>query len=396
VDDLSLSAKGAAEFGIKKIAANPRWTGSPLDQAGELVNGTQDIHATAYPLMRDPATADIPWTLKSKGIGSTLTDLAAKNESDADGEPVASLTDLSQPLSAMAARLNAAGQPRIDGNVARAQTTEQRVEKGQPAGRWALPADLTGTKANAPLPSSPATGDAVQTWNLQDLRVGLRETIASLSGTAGAAQTAGEQALDASGIQSTLAKTAAGQEARLGSRGDFAPQPATNAGTSLQWSAQPVADEFGQLRMPRMIEQVRQISEFLAERSEGVIRMGEGGVQANLRLHPAELGSVRVMLSVSNDHTVQTQFIVERAATAQLIQQHAPELQSILASHGLAVEQVRVTVQAPGAALPGDTSNWGGQTGGHRRNELDAQNQREQRSTGKDPNEPGSRNKREA
>ena len=193
-----------------------------------------------------------------------------------------------------------------------------------------------------------------------------------------------------------MAETAAGQEARLDARGDFAPQLGTNASRSIQWSAQPVAAESGGLRMPRMIEQVRQISEFLAERSEGVIRMGEGGVQDNLRLHPAELGGVRVMLSVSTDHTVQTRFIVEQAATAQLIQQHAHELQSILAGHGLSVEQVRVTVQAPGAALPGDTSGWSGQTNGQRRNELDAQNQREESSAGKDPSEQERQDKREA
>lgn len=113
----------------------------------------------------------------------------------------------------------------------------------------------------------------------------------------------------------------------------------------LEWAAQPVTDPQGTTRMPSMIEQMQTVAEMLANRTEGVIRMGERGVEANLRLYPPDLGGVRVQLNVSQGGVIQAQFVAEHAETARLIEQHTQHLREVLGRHGLVMDQVHVTVQ---------------------------------------------------
>lgn len=147
-------------------------------------------------------------------------------------------------------------------------------------------------------------------------------------------------------------------------------QAAPVTAAPLAWSAKPVQGA----KMPEMAEQVKQVADFLAERTEGVVKLGLNGVEANLKLYPPDLGGVRVQMTVGNDGTTQAQFIVERAETAQLLQQHLKSFQQGLESRGLTVERVQVTVQGtvrPGSA--GSESGWrqeGSASQGFRREET--------------------------
>ncbi len=136
--------------------------------------------------------------------------------------------------------------------------------------------------------------------------------------------------------------------AELDSRATERVQPPTGAAAHEEWSPAPI-DEAGQTRMPRLIEQVRQVAGFLAERTDGVIRLGENGWEANLRLYPPDLGRVRVEMSVQPDRTVQAQLIAERPETAQLLDQSLQHLREALTRHGLTVERVTVVVQSAAA-----------------------------------------------
>ena len=115
------------------------------------------------------------------------------------------------------------------------------------------------------------------------------------------------------------------------------------------WSAQPVKAAAGS-HMPALIEQVRQVADYLATRTDGVIKSGPQGMEANLKLYPPDLGGVRVQLSVSSSGATQAQFVVERPETAQLLQQHLPAFQDSLSRHGLSVESLRVTVAPTSSA----------------------------------------------
>lgn len=146
-------------------------------------------------------------------------------------------------------------------------------------------------------------------------------------------------------------------------------QAAPVAATPLAWSAKPGHGA----EMPEMAEQVKQVADFLAERTEGVVKLGLNGVEANLKLYPPDLGGVRVQMTVGTDGTTQAQFIVERAETAQLLKQHLKSFQQGLESHGLTVDRVQVTVQGtarPGSA--GSESGWrqDGTNQGFRRDET--------------------------
>ena len=110
--------------------------------------------------------------------------------------------------------------------------------------------------------------------------------------------------------------------------------------------------------MPDMIEQVRQISDFLAERTQGSIQMNDKGVEANLRLYPPDMGGVRVQLTVSNDSSVQATFVTERAETAQLLDQHMNQFRQALSQHGLRVDSLQVSVQTSATTgNPADNSS---------------------------------------
>lgn len=120
-----------------------------------------------------------------------------------------------------------------------------------------------------------------------------------------------------------------------------------------EWAAKPVADAVTGTRMPTLIEQVHQVADFLANRTEGVIRMSQNGMEANLKLYPPDMGNIRVALTVQNNRTVQAQFIVERPETAQLLQQHLQSFQDSMSRQGLVVDRVQITVQPAGSASEG-------------------------------------------
>ncbi|MCL5270408.1 MAG: flagellar hook-length control protein FliK [bacterium] len=125
---------------------------------------------------------------------------------------------------------------------------------------------------------------------------------------------------------------------------------------TLEWTARPVETATGS-HLPGLIEQVRQAAEFMAERSEGAIRAHDGGVEANLRLYPPDLGGVRVSINVQGDQVTQAVFVAEQPETARLLDQNIREFREALGRHGLTVGRIDVTVAAgPVAAASGGTA----------------------------------------
>jgi flagellar hook-length control protein FliK len=123
---------------------------------------------------------------------------------------------------------------------------------------------------------------------------------------------------------------------------------------SVEWEARPIADAQGNPRPATMVEQMRQVAEMLGERVDGVVRAGDRGVEANLKLYPPDLGGVRVTLNMTSGQNVQARFVVQHAQTAQLINENIGQLREGLARTGLNVERIQVTV-APVAAATGGT-----------------------------------------
>ena len=129
----------------------------------------------------------------------------------------------------------------------------------------------------------------------------------------------------------------------------------TTAPAPLEWVARPVQDNAGGARTPHLIEQMRQVADFLSERTQGVIRMNDRGVEANLRLKPPDLGPVRVELMVQNNHTLTAHFIAERPETARLLDQSMRHFRDAMLRNGLSVEQVVVSVQTTASASSHDS-----------------------------------------
>lgn len=178
-----------------------------------------------------------------------------------------------------------------------------------------------------------------------------------LFGAAAPAQTDGQPEI-------TLAEVAAAApDVKVKAAGEPAADPENTLASPaapLVWTPKPVATGTAATRMPGLSEQVRQVADYMAERTEGVVRMSDHGMDANLRLYPPDLGGVRVQLNVQSDGTAQAQFIVERAETAQLLQQHMRSFQQGMESHGIAVSSVKVTLQSTTVqpASAGAGSDW--------------------------------------
>jgi flagellar hook-length control protein FliK len=144
------------------------------------------------------------------------------------------------------------------------------------------------------------------------------------------------------------AKVAA--EPAAGPAGHNEPQAAsTAADPSIFISpAEPVVEPSS--RAASLIRQIDRVTEIMANRIDGSIRAGQDTVEADLRLRPADLGGVRIILSVQNDSTVQARFIAERPETVQLLQQRVHLLQEGLSRQGLVVDKIQVSIQPAVAA----------------------------------------------
>jgi flagellar hook-length control protein FliK len=129
-----------------------------------------------------------------------------------------------------------------------------------------------------------------------------------------------------------------------------APQQAT-----LTFEAQPKTEVTADNRTTALIDQVRQASEWLAEKAEGSIRVGDHGVEANMKLYPPDMGGVRVSMTVGNDLNVQAQFIADRPETAQAIKQNMDHLQTAFARQGLSLDKVQVVVAPAAGSQTGST-----------------------------------------
>lgn len=73
----------------------------------------------------------------------------------------------------------------------------------------------------------------------------------------------------------------------------------------------------------------------------------EGGGAARIQLFPPELGGLEIRVVVT-DRAVQLRFVADRAAVAELLNHHLPELRQALQLPGLSVERVEIAHREPG------------------------------------------------
>ena len=75
---------------------------------------------------------------------------------------------------------------------------------------------------------------------------------------------------------------------------------------------------------------------------------GQDIKQARIRLHPEELGSLDVKVSVQHGGQVDVSFAAQHPATVHALQQTLPQLDALLAQQGLSLGQAQVGQQSPG------------------------------------------------
>ena len=95
---------------------------------------------------------------------------------------------------------------------------------------------------------------------------------------------------------------------------------------------------------------------FTQELGQQIAWLGSQDVkQARIRLHPEELGAMDIKVSISHDR-VDVSFAVQHPAAVHALQQTLPQLDTLLAHHGLALGQADV-----GQRQQGESARQGGQ-----------------------------------
>ena len=331
----------------------------------------------------------------------TLSDGATAQTGDATASPWTLATAAQEPLAAtvnmMLIAKDATGTAGKTASAVKTGTDEEKTSSSSsnadapPLLMQALAGQLNGQPV-IPAPQntqSPQTApEAAQGANAFTGQAAAEALAAMVPATTGSTQTQGAWNLSELTQQITQAlKSRQAMETSAGAEQDSA---GTATKTAYDWSPSPVQDTSGNTRMPQMIEQVQQISDFLAERTEGVIKLGKDGVEANMRLYPPDLGGVRVSMTVHNGN-VQAAFIVERPETAQLLQQQTQHFREMMSRHGLTVEQMRVTVSATSASS-GANANYLGQSGTGQQDRQEALWERQQQQQSPDGQQPDQRN----
>ncbi|MEN6625622.1 MAG: flagellar hook-length control protein FliK [Candidatus Sumerlaeia bacterium] len=245
--------------------------------------------------------------------------------------------------------------------AAAAPTTTVPAQAAAPVSTQTVPAQAAAT--TAPATAQPAAANTTAAtaepaapfkWNLSELIHRFDEQLKQVMGdekpveqAAIKAQAQNVPAAETSAAETPVLKTmTVAPETKATKETEtvaVAPQQAT-----LTFEARPKTEVTAENRTATLVDQVRQASEWLAEKAEGSIRYGDHGVEANMKLYPPDMGGVRVSLNVGNDLNVQAQFVADRPETAQAIRQNLDQLQTAFARQGLSLDKVQVVV-APGA-----------------------------------------------
>ncbi len=350
-----------------KAAGGAAGAASPF---AALLKALAGLHESPTPGVGAPATpAD---ELKQVLAGLGLAPEAEK-ESEAEPETAASLPVDKPGTEATAGAALAAATAQA---AATAVGPKTATAEGQPAAEVtesATPAPEAAQPAATATVSKPAQRQGVEQsfqWNVSELRYQLRAALEGREAQPGEPVATAPAADDAAVLEQSESGSAPVIEPVI-ELADAALEPAvemtakqeaasgtvaTAPATTLEWAPEPVRAAGGE-RMPGLIDQVRQASEWMAERAEGAIRAGERGVEANMRLYPPDLGGVRVEMTVGHDLAVEAKFTVERPETALAIRQQLGQLEQALARQGLVVGKVQVTVAPVSAAAQGQAAS---------------------------------------
>jgi flagellar hook-length control protein FliK len=141
----------------------------------------------------------------------------------------------------------------------------------------------------------------------------------------------------------TAEPTAAGRDAR-----DAAPVPVrTEVDVPILRTAEPARVQTSETQAStRPIPELTTANE--SEVVEGArVLLRNGGGAARIQLHPPQLGGLDIRVTLGQG-TAQISFVADRAAVAELIHQHLPELRHVLQTHGLTLERVDVAYRGSG------------------------------------------------
>lgn len=359
------TATATAQTTIQQVFAAPPTAAvinTPVQPAAKkpAESNEQDAGATATVITIAPAQ---PAQAGAEPAAQAIVQTAQATANVVSMKPARVATAKNQPgTEAVSAE---AAQPELVAEIATATVQPARVAAASTATVQAEPTAAVSTKTVQAQPAASTASATVDTpaaetrpaafkWNLSDLIHRFDEQLRQVMGdekpveqTAIKAQAQNAPAAETGAVETPVLKTmTVAPETRTAKETEtvaVAPQQAT-----LTFEARPKTEVTAENRTTVLIDQVRQASEWLAEKAEGSIRYGDHGVEANMKLYPPDMGGVRVSLNVSNDLNVQAQFIADRPETAQAIRQNLDQLQTAFARQGLSLDKVQVVV-APNA-----------------------------------------------
>lgn len=205
---------------------------------------------------------------------------------------------------------------------------ENREDRGEP--RSARPVETQHREASAAaLPASEPSGEAPAT-TVQPAEHVIAKAAAARTVDAVAA-----------GVQANPSKQSGTHTGRGGTESRSAVEPITGGDLKLSEPHRKAGREASSSAGTDTTARVKLVQRV----SRAFQHLGHEGGVVRLRLAPAELGSVRVEMQVTQ-RKIQARVVAETEAASALLREHLPELRSRLESFGMQVEQIEVETES--------------------------------------------------
>ncbi|MEW9572811.1 flagellar hook-length control protein FliK [Rhodanobacter sp. Si-c] len=352
------SMRSAPAAGTPRSDATP----SPFDQHLQAARSMPPADATRSADRSSPSAPD------AQGESST-TDAAAKSASE---------SNMSMPATTPAA--SATGTPSPSAAASRGQADAALLDAALATAQAASGATGAGDAAATPPATSKTAGTAKPGEDAAATLAGAMLALLGrvMDGMGGASSGADDATVSADGSASGQGKAAAVSQglgmddktlaaavAAAAPTANLASMPASmerlfaSAGTdtrkdhgleSLALAAAPASPPTAQApALPQLqLSSSPGSSGFADELGQQVVWLGQQDIQqAKIRLHPEDLGSLDVQLSVSHGR-VDVVFSAQHPAAVTAVQQSLPQLDHMLAQHGLSLGHAEVGQQQSG------------------------------------------------
>lgn len=342
-----------------------------LSQPSSQVGETQQTGSSGNPVSGNPVSGN-PASAKNTADLDVITQSKsqAKNQSDVDSPKLTGVVSESNKAATMQQEKGAVGNPDIANGFNVTKATPQREQVGAGSSLPELAQNQSKTSPDNSVdtlsPNKDVNGKETILGDKLDTRAALKQQGKEMAAQAHQEESFSREASVKEQTQTSIKGQGMSREpmaqpipAPITQQAQSAHQP-PNASAQFSQVLGGVAQTFGMSQAttapanPASAFEISQKFELAAKEAPSVLReritmmMNKGITQAEIKLDPAELGSMHVKLSMQNDQlSIQVQ--TTQAQSKELVEQHMPRLREMLNQQGINLGESQVGQQQSGS-----------------------------------------------